>query len=77
MKCDNCGTDEEDQAIVSHDKEHWCLDCMREANHCISCDVYLPNVVVDLFNYEDDECPSCVNADLNYDPYTRYPEFEP
>jgi hypothetical protein len=58
--CDNCDTPETDQAIVKHDCENWCLDCMRQAGHCISCDAYIPDLVEDYFNYEEDDCPACL-----------------
>lgn len=55
--CDECGEDE--QAIVSHGNENWCLDCMRQAGYCIVCDDYLPDKVDDYYNYENDCCPNC------------------
>lgn len=58
--CDNCGLPETEQAIVKHYDENWCLDCMRLAGHCISCDAYIPDLVKDYFNSEEDECPACV-----------------
>lgn len=58
--CDNCGQPYEKQATVQHGKEWWCLDCMRLAGHCLSCDAYIPAIVEDYYNYEDDRCPNCV-----------------
>jgi hypothetical protein len=62
--CDNCGLPETEQAIVKHYDENWCLDCMRHAGHCISCDAYIPDLVEDYFNYENDDCPACVASNL-------------
>lgn len=63
--CDNCGLPETEQTIVEHYDENWCLDCMRQAGYCITCDTYIPDVVADYFNYEDDDCPACVGEQLH------------
>lgn len=59
--CDNCRGD--DQATVNHGSESWCLDCMRLAGHCISCDADIRELVDDYFMYEDDRCPNCAKEE--------------
>lgn len=58
-KCSNCDKSETDQMLVKHDNYLWCLDCMRLAGHCISCDADIRLLVEDYFMYDDDECPNC------------------
>jgi hypothetical protein len=62
-KCDNCN--KADQATADHLGEQWCLDCMRLAGHCISCDANIHDMVEDYFNYEDDRCPNCITHSNN------------
>lgn len=66
--CSNCGKSEDDQFLVNHNEdEMWCLDCMRRIGYCVSCDSYIPNLVDDYYEYEDDMCPSCVrNEEKSY-----------
>ena len=73
-RCDECG--ENNQAIVEHFDEHWCLDCMRQAGYCISCDAYLPAKVDDYWNYKFDQCPDCVyEIDAGMFEEEQEPEF--
>ena len=60
--CDNCNKPESDQALVDHGNEQWCLDCMRLAGHCISCDCDIRLMVEDYFMYDHDQCPDCLKT---------------
>jgi hypothetical protein len=66
MKCDNCGKNERDQAIVENaiSNEKWCLDCMRLAGLCISCSTDIIEQVEDYFMYDKDECPTCNTSSI-------------
>lgn len=61
-KCDNCQKPEGDQALVEHDEDKWCLDCMRISGYCVSCDCKIKEKVEDYFDYDSDLCPDCENA---------------
>ena len=60
-RCDSCGKSGDEQAIVEHGEENWCLDCMRLAGHCITCNADIRLLVDDYFTYDDDQCPQCVS----------------
>lgn len=65
--CSNCGKSETDQCLIEHnDNEIWCLDCMRMAGYCTSCDSNIHDLVDDYYNYEDDRCPSCVRNEKKF-----------
>lgn len=58
--CDNCDRKESDQALVDHAGSQWCLDCMRMAGRCISCDADIRQLVDDFYEYDEDMCPKCL-----------------
>lgn len=63
--CYNCNDDTDEDYLFEHQicedgtTKLYCLDCMRQINHCPSCDVYMD---VDE-DYSKSCCPKCEGDD--------------
>lgn len=60
QQCCECGTKDEEQAVLEYNGELYCLDCLRLMGICLSCKGDMNELVDDYWNYEDDICPECL-----------------